>query len=249
MSLRFEELFLEVYEPLPRQGPGNRACAERALALCGGLPERPRVLDLGCGAGGQTLHLAELTLGQIVAIDRHAPSVDRLRERAAEHGVADRVEALVGGMADPGQADESFDLIWSEGAFYNIGIERALCVCHPLLRTGGYLVFSDAVWRKEDPPSDVRESFADYPAMGTAADLVQRVEESDFSLVDHFTLPDQAWWGDFYAPMERRIEELRRTYSEDPGALAILEELAREPEMHRQHAAYYAYELVIARKE
>ena len=61
---RFWEIFFELFEGLPRQGPGNRASAERALGLCRGLPPAPAVLDLGCGVGGQTLHLAELLLLQ-----------------------------------------------------------------------------------------------------------------------------------------------------------------------------------------
>lgn len=36
---RFREIFFQVYENLPRQGPGNRACAARALGLCRVLPE------------------------------------------------------------------------------------------------------------------------------------------------------------------------------------------------------------------
>lgn len=247
MTSRFEEIFLEVYEPLPRQGPGNRACAAKALGLCEGLPRQPKVLDLGCGAGGQTLHLAKLTSGSIVAIDRHAPSIERLRARVAERGLVDRVEALVGDMARPDQPPASFDLVWSEGAFYNIGIERALRVSHPLLRPGGYLAFTDAVWRKESPPAEVKASFEEYPTMGAAADVLAILERSPFSLVGHFTLPDEAWWDDFYTPMERRIEELRRRYAQDDEALAVLDQIAREPEMHRQHAAYYAYEFFVAR--
>jgi ubiquinone/menaquinone biosynthesis C-methylase UbiE len=73
---RLEKLFFEVFEPLPRQGPGSRSSAARALALCAGLPAAPVILDLGCGAGAQTFHLAELTSGSIVAIDKHAPSVE-----------------------------------------------------------------------------------------------------------------------------------------------------------------------------
>ena len=76
---RFLEIFFEVYESLPRQGPGNRACAVRALGLCRELAESPAILDLGCGVGGQTLHLAEMTSDTIVAIDSHPPSILRRR--------------------------------------------------------------------------------------------------------------------------------------------------------------------------
>ena len=203
-SPRFWEIFFEVYEPLPRQGPGNRACAARALGLCRDLPPSPAVLDLGCGVGGQTLHLAELTSGSIVAIDSHAPSIERLAATVAERGLSDRVRPVVGDMAQPGLPPESFDLIWSEGALYNIGIENALRVCHGLLRPGGHLAFTDAVWRKENPPPEVKASFdLDYPTMGRRPTSWRPSRACGFSLVGHFTLPDEAWWDDFYTPMER----------------------------------------------
>ena len=72
---RYWEIFFEVYEHLPRQGPGNRACAQRALDLCAGLPRTAAIADLGCGVGAQTLHLAELTDGTINAVDDHGPSI------------------------------------------------------------------------------------------------------------------------------------------------------------------------------
>ncbi|MGV8039730.1 MAG: hypothetical protein AB2L07_06540 [Thermoanaerobaculaceae bacterium] len=56
---RFGEIFFELYEGLPRQSPGNWICSEKAFGHCHELPDRPSVLDLGCGVGGQTLHLAE----------------------------------------------------------------------------------------------------------------------------------------------------------------------------------------------
>jgi SAM-dependent methyltransferase len=245
----FWPIFLEVFEPLPRQGPGNRACAVRALGLCRDLPPAPTVLDLGCGSGGQTLHLAELTGGSLVAIDSHAPSIERLRAAVAERGLAHRVRPLVGDMAQPGLAPGSFDLIWSEGALYNIGIERALTICRGLMRPGGYLAFTDAVWRTDSPPPEVKASFdADYPAMGRVPDVLAAIERSGLSLAGHFPLPDEAWWDDFYTPMERRIDELRGRYAGDAEAIAVLDQLAGEPEMHRRHSGCYAYEFFVARR-
>jgi SAM-dependent methyltransferase len=246
---RFREIFFEVYENLPRQGPGNRASTARALGLCRELPPSPTILDLGCGVGGQTLHLAELTQGSIVAIDSHAPGIERLNAIIAERGLAQRVQALVGDMARPGQPRESFDLIWSEGALYNIGIENALRVCRGLLRPGGYLAFTDAVWRKENPPPEVHASFElDYPAMGWVADVVAAIDACGFALVGHFTLPDEAWWDDFYTPMTMQIERLRSKYAGDREASAILDQIAGEPQMHRRYSGFYAYEFFVARR-
>jgi len=207
------------------------------------------VIDLGCGVGGQTLHLAELTSGTIIAVDSHAPSIERLRVTIAERGLSQRVSPVVGDMANLRQPPESFDLVWSEGALYNLGIENALRVCHGLLRPGGYLAFTDAVWRKNDPPSEVKASFEDeYPTMGRVPDILAAIERCRFTLIGHFTLPDEAWWDGFYTPMQRRIEELRGRYADDKEALTALEQIAEEPEMHRRNADNYAYEFFVTRR-
>ena len=101
---RFREIFCEFSEGLPRQGPGKRACAACALGLCRDLPRSPAVLDLGCGVGGQTLHLVALLPGAVVsAMDSHAPSIARLRATVAERGLGERVRARVGDLAEPGR--------------------------------------------------------------------------------------------------------------------------------------------------
>lgn len=247
-SPRFWQIFFDVFESLPRQGPGNRACTEKALALCCDLPPSPVILDLGCGVGGQTLHLSEITAGSIIAIDSHAPSIERLQAMLTERSLTQRVRPVVGDMAHPDCAPNSIDLIWSEGALYNIGIENALHVCKGVLRSGGYLAFTDAVWRKDDPPAEVKASFDfDYPNMSRVSDVLLLITKAGFDLIDHFTLPDKAWWDDFYTPMERRIEEFRSSYVADNEALAVLDQLAQEPEMHRRYSDYYAYEFFVAR--
>lgn len=75
-SPRHWALFFDLFESLPRQGPGNRESAARALAMCGELPPAPRILDLGCGVGGQTLHLSAMTSGLITAVDSDASVVE-----------------------------------------------------------------------------------------------------------------------------------------------------------------------------
>jgi SAM-dependent methyltransferase len=250
LTPRFWEIFFEVYEALPRQGPGNCECTARALGLCPDLPSAPAVLDLGCGVGGQTLHLAELTTGSIVAVDNHAPWIEQLSRTVAERGLSHRIRPAVGDMAHPTLPPESLDLIWSEGALYNIGVENALKICRSLLRPGGYLAFTDAVWRHENPPPEVRAYFdLDYPGMGWTVDILAAIERCGFELLGHFTLPDEAWWDDYYTPMQQRLQELRAKYTADSDALAVLDEIGREPELHRVHSKYYAYEFFVARPE
>ena len=61
-------------------------------------------------------------------------------------------------------------------------------------------------------------------------------------------MPDEAWWDEFYTPMERRTEDLRRQHAGDADALAVLDQLAREPELHRRYSDYYAYEFFVVRR-
>lgn len=248
MTSRTDEILFEVFEELPRQGPGDLACTQRALELCGGLPPSPRVADLGCGAGAQTLHLASLLDGSILAIDSHPPLINRLRVKLEEQGLSGRVAARVADMSALDVPSASFDLVWSEGALYNLGLETALPMCADLLRSGGYLAFTEAVWRTMDPPSAVREAFADYSTMGRVEDVVSLIEASALSLVDHFDLPDEAWWADFYGPMEYRIEVLRVKYAEDVEALSVLDEVAEEPQMRRRSGHHYGYEFFVAQR-
>lgn len=249
-SRRYWEVFFDVYEHLPRQGPGNLESAARALALCGPLPPAPSILDLGCGSGAQTLHLASRTGGRITAVDNHAPFIAEARRRLAVAGLLDRVTTVVGDMAAPPAAAGSIDLIWCEGAAYFLGIERALRLWQPLLRPGGHLVFTEAVWLRTDPPACIRDMWLkEYPAMtdvaGTLA-LIARV--GGYEMRGHFTLSDAAWWDDFYTPMEQRIAILRPKYAGEPEATTALDSIGAEIDLHRRFGTWYGYEFFVLRR-
>ncbi len=61
-------------------------------------------------------------------------------------------------------------------------------------------------------------------------------------------MPPEAWWDDFYTPMERIIEEFLGKYADDPEASEILKQLVLEPAAHRKNSDYYNYEFFVTRK-
>jgi SAM-dependent methyltransferase len=247
------EILFEVFESLPRAAPGDAETAERALALGGERPARPRVLDLGCGPGpAATLWLARRIPGaRIVAVDLHASFVANAHAKARASGLADRAFAVRADMRALPFAAACLDLVWSEGALYNAGdFASGVRLCRELLRRGGFLVCSEAVWLTADPAADLRAFWQkEYPAISSIETTLGRVRSAGLRVVGHFTLPRQAWWTDFYKPMEARLAELRRRHERDAATLDALGELAAEAELHRRHGDSYGYEMIVARRD
>jgi Predicted transcriptional regulators len=251
-SGRFMEIFFKIYEGLDREGPGSRAMAARALDMCVGLPDRPAILEPGCGTGGASLDLAELSGGNLLSVDVYQPFLDRLRERAEARGLAGQVTPHKGDMAALDCAPESFDMIWCEGAAYIMGVDNALAGWKRFLRPGGFLVFSDAVWLKDpesgEVPEDMRRFWADaYPAMRTAEDNVRAGEAAGYVSLGHFTI-DRACWDAFYADVERRLSDVEETLGSDPDGRAIIDVTRREIALYRENPEAYGYEFHVFRK-
>lgn len=61
VSDNLPEIFWEVHSGLPREGPGDNKSTRKAYMMLGDLPENPRILDIGCGPGMQTVELAKLS--------------------------------------------------------------------------------------------------------------------------------------------------------------------------------------------
>ncbi len=81
------EVFYEMFRPLPHQGPGDDALTRKAWSFLSDLPPEPTILDIGCGCGMQTLELARLSRGKVVALDNYQPLLDRLQEQAKQLGL------------------------------------------------------------------------------------------------------------------------------------------------------------------
>ena len=203
------QYFYELFEKLPRQGPGCKEATLQALGLLTDLPAEPRVLDIGCGSGMQTLVLAEELKTRVVALDNHRPLLDTLNRSAREAGL--NIETAELSMVEMPFPPESFDLLWAEGSIFIIGLERGLRDFARYLRPGGSLAFTELCWFVDDPPAEVKDFFAaEYPEMKTIPEVCQLARESGYRVIGHFNLPDRAWWDDYYTPMLARMEELKQ---------------------------------------
>ncbi len=240
MSLA-RDVFRKLHDGLPKQGPGSDASTARALALCGALAPAPRILDLGCGTGRQSLTLARLTGGLVTAVDVFAPSLAVLRERARAAGLGDRIETVQQSMGALALGARSFDLVWCESAVYTIGFDAALRAWRPLLAPGGALALSELAWLTPDAPERARSFWAvGYPAMRSHAANLRAIADASFMLADSFTLPDADWEDGYYAELASRIPALRALHAE-PEARAVLEAAQEEIAVFRERAGSFGY--------
>lgn len=240
------ELFLDVYGTLPRAGPGGDEHTSRALDLVPGSPPET-VLDLGCGPGAQTITLARrLPTARIMAVDLLAPMVAEAERRVSAADVGDRVTAVVADMAEPPVAPASQDLIWCEGAIYNLGVTHALNVWRPLLKPGGSVAFTEVVWLVESPPPEIREWWnAEYPAISERSGVERRIGDASYRTVASLVLPASAWWDEYYLPMQHRINGLRERLPDDPIAAEVATAAETEIDYFRRFSDCYSYQFFI----
>ena len=233
-----------IQDGLPRNGPGSDAITLEALRLLEPLAPHPRVLDIGCGGGRSTLALAR-ALGPgaaVTGVEVHQPFLARLRRAAEAEGVAARVSTREESMDSLSDAPASVDLLWSEGATYIIGFERALALWRPLLAQGGRAAVSECSWLTSSPPDEAAAFFArGYPAMGTVVEDVARAERAGYRVLGTFLFPREAWWAEYYGPMLVRISELRESARSDPALATAIAEAEREIALHRRFGASYGY--------
>jgi SAM-dependent methyltransferase len=236
-----QDVFWELHADLPKQGPGSDASTARALALLAPLPPAPRILDLGCGTGRQSITLARLTGGFVTAVDSWAPSLAALRERAGAAGLANRIETVQQSMAALDLGERTFDRVWCESAVYTIGFDAALRAWRPLLAPGGALALSELAWLGPPAPERARRFWAEgYPALRGHEENVRAIADAGYALASHFVLPDADWEDGYYAELSQRIPALRAKYAQ-PEARAVLDGAAEEIAVFREREGSFGY--------
>jgi 2-polyprenyl-3-methyl-5-hydroxy-6-metoxy-1,4-benzoquinol methylase len=144
-------LELEWHEAHPEEGEEERISRykklvlrrlrERQWAMLGNLAGK-RVLDVGCGVGRETVELARRG-ARVVAVDLSPALVMRARARAAEAGVADRVEFRVAAAEDLAADGRRFDVVIGNGVLHHLDLPAFKRTLQGLMASGGVAQFQE----------------------------------------------------------------------------------------------------------
>jgi SAM-dependent methyltransferase len=156
----------------------------------------------------------------------------------------DRITVEHADMAALPAPAEPYDVIWSEGSAYVIGVERALKAWRPLLRPGGVLVVSDMVWRT-DQPTDAVAAFweAEYPAITTPSARVRQAEQAGYRVLSHFDMGRDAMDA-YYRPLEARVAAM----ADQLAGSRVSDDLGAELDIWREGDGQFSYEMFVLQR-
>lgn len=244
------ELMMRLHRRNRRQGPGSDEATLLALALSRiDLTRRIKVADVGCGTGAQTVTLAKAIDGDIVAVDLFGEFLDRLSENIAKESCRASVTTLAASMDDLPFAEREFDMIWSEGAVYNMGFRRGIGYWRRFLKEGGILAVSELSWLTPQRPAELDAFWTgEYPEIDTVAGKIKALEEEGYGVLGHFVLPDDCWLDNYYLPLAESHKAFLKEYGDMETARRIVETDRMELEFYNRYKEYYGYGFYVARK-
>lgn len=242
-------LICKYFSGVERQGPGSPEVTRKALSFIDRLSEQSRIADLGCGTGGQTMTLAQNVPGRITGLDLFPGFIAIFNRNARALGLSDRVEGITGSMDRLPFERESLDLIWSEGAIYNIGFERGLNEWRSYLKPGGYVAVSESSWFTDEQPDEIRDFWMEnYPGIDTIPHKAAQMQQAGYVPVATFILPEDCWTEHFFAPCRRIQQAFLERHAGNKAAEEFVAGQLREMELYRRYKEFYGYVFYIGKK-
>lgn len=206
------------------------------------------IVDAGCGTGRQTMTLAKEFGTVIHAVDSYQPFLNDLMRRANDAHIDHLVRTHCMDMNDIPQIFSHIDLLWSEGAAYNIGFANALTTWAQAIMPNGFVVVSELCWLRVDIPHAVKEFFqSGYPDMHSVHHNLTVAEKAGYRILATYTLPTEAWVEGYYNILEPRARELAD--HPDRAVREIAAETIREIDIFEHCDDSYGYVFYVLQRK
>lgn len=242
-------LICEYFSSIERQGPGSPEVTIKALSFIDHLTPASRIADIGCGSGGQTMVMARHSPGHITGIDLFPAFIELFNSNARKLNLQERVTGRVGSMEKLAFEAEELDLIWSEGAIYNIGFERGLNEWRGFLKPGGFIAVSEASWFTEERPAEIDQFWKNaYPEINTIPVKVAQMQKAGYIPVATFVLPENCWTEHFYEPQIPAQESFLKKHAGNKTAEELVANERHEAELYHKYKEFYGYVFYIGKK-
>jgi len=244
------KLLIDLHKEGHRQGPGGDEETKKAIDLaCIGRNAPLKIADIGCGTGASALILARLLNAKITAVDFLQDFLDILETRAQNEGVAEKITSICASMDELPFEEEEFDVIWSEGAIYNIGFQKGIVDWKRYLKPGGLLIASEISWITNTRPSELQKHWDnEYPEIDLVSSKIKALEENGYSPIGYFVLPEYCWLKNYYEPLRSSFQDFLSRNGSSDEACAIVEAERYEIELYEKYKAHYSYGVYVARK-
>ena len=242
-------LICEYFSSIERQGPGSPEVTIKALSFIDKLTDESHIADIGCGTGGQTMLLAQHAPGHITGIDLFPAFIDLFNSNAVKLDLQDRVKGVVGSMDKLPFHNDELDLIWSEGAIYNIGFEQGLNEWRKYLKKGGYIAVTEASWFTDERPDEINKFWQEaYSEIDTIPNKASQIQKAGYIPVATFILPENCWIERFYVPQVAAQEVFLKKYTGNKTAEGFIAYQRHEAQLYYRFKEYYGYVFYIGKK-
>lgn len=145
--------------------------------------------------------------------------------------------------------ENSFDVIWSEGAIYNIGFEKGLSLWRKYLKDNGYIAVSEISWLTDTRPEEIEQYWInEYSEIDTIENKLSVIEKCGYNPVAHFVLDEKCWLS-YYQPLLENAEEFLKKYDYADEVKDFVEQGKIEADMYNRFKDYYSYGFYIAKKK
>jgi ubiquinone/menaquinone biosynthesis C-methylase UbiE len=210
--------------------PGYQRELAEFVAATAGLSAGAPVLEVGCGTGQLTEHLAALGL-RVTAIDIGASMVAAAERRLSAWAIS----FWTGPYEDLRVPDHSFDLIVSGAAFHWIDPEVRFAKSARLLRAGGWLAVAGNSDSYDEPVESALQGMWRARGDVTGAWATQRVDAEAIAGTGLFGTPVERSWSQRLSRSAEQVigvENTRALTLDWPGDVrsAFSEELRRSLE-------------------